>query len=351
MSSIIGGESRNWYSGSEREITDSDTDEGIIHYPLVNPQTKCLLSKIITPNEKTLEREKNENENIDHVIKRSTPQKLEAARTASSSLDDVDTQIKGKISVLEEEIKSLKMLGRKMVDESRFDQDVQTIQKSGLLELKLGPIPKVDCHPDFLQLLLNTQGKNTDRPNKVLILDLDQTLIFSYPDHSFPHQVEQTKDLFHLTEEDHIPFILRPNAIQFLIEMKEIFYIVIFTAGESNYARQLLQKLELLAGQKIFSFFYSRSHLGMLEDMTYIKRLIQGIREEDLVIVDDCFLPWFHCLRNYIPIKPFIGDSTDNSLLFLAKYLEAVHSADDLRVANDAYLGLRDMYALRPDWC
>ena len=255
-------------------------------------------------------------------------------------------------------------VGYLLVEGSKFREEVGTLQEKEILEdFPIGcSIPKVDPLPEFSNCFKNSS-------KRVLILDLDNTLVLAYPGEEIMNTVnivntvnigstgnnisditnitnitntENRKQSIYHTYNLQIPFLLRPEALSFLKSVHREYHIIIFTAGESSYARDILQTIEVLAQQQLFSFYYSRDHLGHIKGSTnlYIKRLIHGIPERNIAIVDDSFLPWFHSIRNYIPVSSWRGDINDSSLSLLLAYLGYIRSVPDLRDSNDAYLQL-----------
>ena len=187
-------------------------------------------------------------------------------------------------------------------------------------------IPTVDTH-------WNATAKLGHK--KVLILDLDNTLI-----QSILGEAKPTLDIIYKTSDPHISFLLRPHALHFLRTLKHIYNIIIYTAAEAAYATCILNRIEELAGERLFCFTYSREYLFRLNPIIQVKRLVGGIDESQIVILDDCFIYWFHAPSNYVPVIPYIGGS-DTALVYLESYLQGLAKARDVRVLNDRCLGIK----------
>ena len=241
---------------------------------------------------------------------------------------------------------STTIFAQTLINESRFHYDLFILKKFGL---KMGfniNIPKVANLSGSHRVII--PGTDAEEHKKVLILDLDNTLVLNqmftnkgaHRDlySGFAHNA--IKGTIHYTKEKEFSFLLRPFSVDFLHKMKKLYYLVVFTAAETKYARRVLEKIEVIAGEKLFDFFYSRSHLGHLGNGFPVKRLIAGVEESEIVVVDDSFMYWFHCPRNFIPVKPFIGEIKDKTLITLANYLEVLANTQDVRELNDQYLGV-----------
>ena len=122
--------------------------------------------------------------------------------------------------------------------------------------------------------------------------------------------------------------------------MNKLYNIVIFTAADADYAQSILNRIENLAGEELILCIYSKNHLGKLENGFPVKRLIENYEESKTIVVDDSFMSWFHCPRNFVPIRPFRGYSKDISLLTLGAYLRELGDVFDVRKVNDTYIHL-----------
>ena len=212
-------------------------------------------------------------------------------------------------------------------DSLKFEDDLSYLYSRRLLDIYAIPtIPK-----------LSFKGVNTGKM-KILILDLDNTLIFSYPSQK---NISDNFDLFFYTDTQ-IPFIVRPFLIDFLLRMKKLYKIIVFTAAEKQYAAEILTTLNKLAKETIFTDYYTKEHLYDYEGELVFKRIISGISENEIIIVDDSVSYWLHLVNNLIPIPSFRGDSQDKSLVVLYHYLEILSTVDDIRVINEDYLLVKE---------
>ena len=235
------------------------------------------------------------------------------------------------------EIINLSRIGAKLIGESEIKNDLVEILKRGIdLDKEI---------PEGFQKVPFNVPKNE---KKILILDLDNTLI-QYGENEYMKSKKKNSDKSKkskteiiYTEKNIHPFHLRPNSIEFLIKMKNIYNIVLFTAAEKSYAHSVLKKLEELAGERIFYCFYSRAHLQISYKTLLVKSIPQGVIESQIVIVDDSLLPWYHYRDNYIPIKAFKGMADDRQLGVLGEYLEVLGGVEDVRETNRACIRFWD---------
>ena len=188
---------------------------------------------------------------------------------------------------------------------------------------------------------------------KVLILDLDNTLIECYTPsgqkhpasdsvHSDQHNEHNEHNEYN-THNSHIyhtknhefHFQLRPFCIQFLKHMAKYFILVLSTAADYKYTSLVAQKLQQLAGQRLFIQHYSYHSLSYSNSMgARVKKLLASVPLSHQIVLDDTFSYWSHCPQNYLPISPYLGDRTDKALISLGAYLFELIAVPDVRVVN-----------------
>ena len=178
--------------------------------------------------------------------------------------------------------------------------------------------------------------------DKTLIIDLDLTLIFNpsdTPQHLLPPHPQRKRTLYGME------FFLRPNAIRFLLRMREYYEIILSTCSLREYAQPIIAILEDNdGGDKISLFDYKlyREHC-LIEKIDGIRLCFKRKINRDkrnVVILDDDPKVWIHSLANLVPIRPFLGDSGDDSLMHIANYLIKIHHSRDVRIANKKHFGL-----------
>ncbi|KAK4756827.1 hypothetical protein SAY87_006954 [Trapa incisa] len=170
--------------------------------------------------------------------------------------------------------------------------------------------------------------KETCKQKRVtLVLDLDETLV-----HSTTQPCEDAdftfKIVFNMGE--HTVYVRkRPSLATFLERVSEMFEIVIFTASESVYAKQLLDILD--PEGKFFSRRVYRDSCTVING-NYTKDLsVLGVDLSRCAIVDNCPQVFQLQVSNGIPIKSWFDDASDDALLSLLPFLETLAGAEDVR--------------------
>ena len=161
---------------------------------------------------------------------------------------------------------------------------------------------------------------------KLLILDLDHTLIHSI-----------------MSDDGHYITYYRPYVTDFLIEMQEIYDIMIWTAGMKDYALPIVE--DLFDGLKPPVHVYTRDKCtrkyirdGLMTGHTILIKKLSNIpkySKHDKIIVDDT--PETYCLNygNAIPIdKWYKDDKDDETLLSLGRYLKNICDVVSVRSIN-----------------
>ena len=125
-----------------------------------------------------------------------------------------------------------------------------------------------------------------------------------------------------------------------LEKLTQWYEIIVFTAGEQEYADNILNYLD--PQNQVFKKRLYRHDCIQLESF-FIKDLdiILDREREHMCIVDNSILSFAFDLDNGIPINSFIGNEPDDrELLFLYSFLEESASAPDIRV------NIRDSFKL-----
>ena len=174
------------------------------------------------------------------------------------------------------------------------------------------------------QKLLPPQRK---RNRKTLVLDLDETLVHSsfipFEENDIILEVEFDNVLYN------IYVLVRPKALQFLINMSKYFEIVIFTASLSKYANPLL---DIIDPKKVCSYRLYRDHCTLINGIFVkeLKRLNRNIK--DIIIIDNSPTSYAFNPQNGIPIKSWFEDKNDNELEKLEPFLKFLSKVDDIKL-------------------
>ncbi|XP_050944510.1 uncharacterized protein LOC103484399 isoform X1 [Cucumis melo] len=200
--------------------------------------------------------------------------------------------------------------------------------------------------PELSEVISNFQPSilpNEDRKRKAvtLVLDLDETLVHSTLE---PQDDADFRFTVCLNMKEHIVYVKRRPYLQiFLDRVAEMFEVAIFTASQSIYAEQVLNKLD--PDNCIISRRLYRESC-IFSDGCYTKDLtVLGIDLAKVVIVDNYPQVFRLQVNNGIPIKSWIDDPLDSALISLLPFLETLVDVDDVRpiIAQRFEFGTSDL--------
>lgn len=163
----------------------------------------------------------------------------------------------------------------------------------------------------------------------LLILDLDETLIFS-TSNKIAKQEDSTIDEYFVYK--------RPGLDLFLNTILADFEIAVWTSSTEDYAEELIKKI--FPQDYPLSFVYGRSKCTLTflreqNDYTYSKNLKKLKRKnynlEKILIIDDSPEKLRRNYGNHIRVNPFVGSNKDIELFQLIKYLEKIKLTDNVR--------------------
>ena len=180
----------------------------------------------------------------------------------------------------------------------------------------------------------------SDNPQKLLILDLDETLIHA------------TKDLLEIKWDFQIaPYNIykRPYLEQFIDEIKNHFKIAVWSSASDDYVQKVVSLI--FPADYPLEFVWGRSKCTQqfdhqsLDDLGYsdyynhlnYSKILKKVRKkgfakiEDILIVDDTPRKAKYNYGNAIYPSEFTGDPKDRELLDLLKYLIQIKEEPNFR--------------------
>ncbi|KAL6546430.1 hypothetical protein OROMI_022151 [Orobanche minor] len=213
-----------------------------------------------------------------------------------------------------------------------YDQDSHTnsypVQDYECLDPQMY-IRKFADQRDMSFSVLPTPVPNNKQSTKqiTLVLDLDETLVHSTLDHC--DDADFTFPVIFDAKERTVYVRQRPHLMRFLERVAEMFEIVVFTASQSIYAKQLLDILDP-DGKVISRRAYRES--CTISEGCYMKDLtILGVDLAKVAIIDNSPQVFSLQVNNGIPVKSWFNDPSDTALISLLPFLESLVDADDVR--------------------
>jgi len=180
---------------------------------------------------------------------------------------------------------------------------------------------------------LKDEGKLT------VVLDVDETLIHA---EFLPAQVQMSKEMMEMFNERYgsqmfcfqydgriVVVRKRPHLEEFLRELGKQCEVIAFTAGQEEYASQVLDRLD--PNHTIFRHRLFRQHCafnGLVKDLRVLNRNL-----ERTVLVDNSHTSFLLQMSNGIPIESFVDDMSDQALLTLSKFLAGLKNEFDVRTS------------------
>lgn len=165
--------------------------------------------------------------------------------------------------------------------------------------------------------------------DKLIILDLDETLIFSSLEKLSIKEDFMVGNYF---------VYKRPGIDVFLNFVRDNFQIAIWTSSTFDYAESIVN--HLFVNQSFPKFVWARERCVSkidiesrkqywIKDLKKVKRL--GFDLEKVLVIDDSVEKLQRNYGNHVPVIPFFGDPEDDELLMLVRFLEKVKNIDSVR--------------------
>ncbi len=167
--------------------------------------------------------------------------------------------------------------------------------------------------------------------NKLIVLDIDETLIHSYEKEvsDFDFKFNSDEDIFYTKK--------RPFLDEFIEYCFDNFKVAVWTSADRDYASQILKNIGITESDLLF--FYSRENcsikldheLGIYIDIKPLNKIKDKISLDKVLIIDDKPETARNNYGNLIRIKAFKDDNDDSELLKLISYLEKIKNEPDFR--------------------
>ena len=213
--------------------------------------------------------------------------------------------------------------------------------KNALKLISLIPFRKLFINEKIREISkkINFDYCNFDENRKLLILDLDETLVHSDIDFLLKEKnISYDTVLYFDSEEEKyipLPIIIRPGLYEFLDYASKNFNLIIFTASDQQYADAIINYIE--KDKKYFKMRLYRNHCIFIDPGLYIKdlRIFNSYKKfEDIIILDNSLFSFANQLNNGILITSFFDDKNDTFLSNVKEYLEFIKNEKDIREIN-----------------
>jgi len=168
-----------------------------------------------------------------------------------------------------------------------------------------------------------------DSLKKLLILDIDETLIYA-TEASLPRQADFLVGQYHIYK--------RPFLDVFLKNCLDWFEVAVWTTSTPSYANAIVPAI--FENPKSLSFVWASDRCTVAYDIEWfeyyhrknIKKVKRkGYRLESIIAVDDTPQKWERSYGNLVRINPFEGEETDDELKYLLLYLDKLRYEENIR--------------------
>lgn len=207
---------------------------------------------------------------------------------------------------------------------------------------------------------------------KTLILDLDETLVYSFYQKDKPNN---TFDVQFNVDNIIIRTLLRPNLKSFINYVEKNFNIIVWTSSERDYAQEVVdhifsKKVELITKEDFEKYYYLRDYhiddinsspkiiqnmiyalkywipklylYDYLDEKLYIKDISKivkryNLNKKDIIAIDNDPYKFYSSYGNYWYIPDFKGNTNDDYLNKFIQLLEQLKNLEDVRVKKKDY--------------
>lgn len=165
--------------------------------------------------------------------------------------------------------------------------------------------------------------------NKLIILDLDETLIYA-TEEVLEHHEDFVVGQYYVYK--------RPYLKEFIEFCFDNFEVAIWTTSTRNYALEIVKKV--FPSPNKLKFLWARERCTNRYDAelqeNYLEKMMSKVRRFDydlskVIVVDDSPEKWRNSYGNLVRVKAFFGEKEDNELERLVIYLQRLKSVENIR--------------------
>jgi carboxy-terminal domain RNA polymerase II polypeptide A small phosphatase len=176
---------------------------------------------------------------------------------------------------------------------------------------------------------------------KLLVLDLDETLIFT--EYGNKRTVKSEPDFLVHDQGYNFAVWKRPDLAWFLVWCFEHFEVAIWSAADQSYVEKMLAQILPSNLNPCFIWTSERctikrmhqyGHDGeviIIKDIKKILRSKKRFKRNDILVVDDNDDTYSRNYGNALPIEPFQGDKDDRELVRISFVLSKLKNHNNIR--------------------
>ena len=200
----------------------------------------------------------------------------------------------------------------------------------------------------YLNMNRNEITRNVVSGKKVVLLDLDETLIHGDFQEEYLNDIDHPYDkIIKFTsldeqEEVSVGIFVRNGVQKFLEEISKIFDIGIFTASSKDYADAVINYLD--PNNEFIKFRLYRNSCIKVNNISIKDLRIIGVDLKNIVLIDNNMYSFANQLGNGILINSFYYDKNDYDLFSVMSYLLTyIAPSDDVRKINEMFFHFEDI--------
>ena len=206
-------------------------------------------------------------------------------------------------------------------------------------------------------------------PKKLLLIDLDETLIHADFEEEFSKDKslkydaiikfstkneENENEIYEDCEDEDkneekqiihsVGIFIRNGVNEFLNEVSKHFDVGIFTASVKEYADAVISFLD--PDNKLIKYRLYRNNCISFNDSFAIKdlRIFKGVDLKNVILLDNSMYSFAAQLKNGILINSFYYDKNDNELYNVLRYLlDYILPAEDIREVNEQFFNFQQI--------
>jgi Dullard-like phosphatase family protein len=190
---------------------------------------------------------------------------------------------------------------------------------------------------------------NSDSDKKLLLLDLDETLVHSeFRDSKNYKSLDKMKEnskcynrSFSYIDKNYkyyFDIYFRPFLFDFLHEIKNYFDLAIFTASSKGYADTIINYID--PNNELFKFRLYRDACIPIQKFIFIKdlRIIKNYNPMNIILMDNSLYSFINQPSNGMLIYSFYTNHKDNQLMLAKNFLiKCIYPAKDVRIEIDKW--------------